>query len=41
MKHEESGGETGEPSVSQARLQNGCLGCQVLVKAKDSYGQQL
>lgn len=41
VKHEGSGGETGEPSVSQARLQNGCLGCRVLVKAKDSCGQQL
>lgn len=39
--HDGGGEETGEPSVSQARLQNGCLGCQALVKAEDSCGQQL
>lgn len=36
-KHGGSDEETGEPSVSQARLQNGSLGCQVLVKAEDSH----
>lgn len=41
MKRGGSGGETDEPSVSQARLQNGCLSCQVQVKAEDSCGQQL